>query len=158
MNPIKFTGIKEDVANKVSSSLNILLADYHVFYINLRGLHWNIKGQRFFALHEKFEELYDDVAEKIDEIAERILSLGNTPLHSMSKFIENAGIKEAINVSDSEESIMVVLENFKHLIAEQRKIMELADGNGDEATNAMMSDYISGQEKEVWLLSSSLRK
>ena len=59
----------------VAASLKQLLADYQIFYSNLRGLHWNIKGHGFFVLHAKFEELYDDVSEKADELAERILML-----------------------------------------------------------------------------------
>ena len=46
--------------------LNVLLANFQVYYQNLRGLHWNIRGKRFFDLHLKFEELYNDSQLKID--------------------------------------------------------------------------------------------
>ena len=49
-------------------SLNTLLADYHIYYQNLRNFHWNILGENFFDLHNKFEELYGDARLKIDEI------------------------------------------------------------------------------------------
>ena len=45
--------------------LNTLLADYHVYYQNLRNFHWNILGDNFFELHEKFEELYTDARVKM---------------------------------------------------------------------------------------------
>ena len=32
----------------ISAELNILLANFQVYYQNLRGLHWNIRGKRFF--------------------------------------------------------------------------------------------------------------
>ena len=54
-------GIDRKKAEKLVIELNVLLADYEVFYQNLRGLHWNIKGREFFELHEKFEELYKDI-------------------------------------------------------------------------------------------------
>ncbi len=49
-------GIDKNKAEELSNRLNQLLADYQVFYQNLRGLHWNIKGREFFELHLKFEE------------------------------------------------------------------------------------------------------
>ncbi|MFY7813727.1 MAG: Dps family protein, partial [Chryseobacterium taeanense] len=52
-------GLKEDDCKKISEKLNILLANYSVFYQNTRGAHWNIKGDQFFTLHPKFEELYN---------------------------------------------------------------------------------------------------
>ena len=67
---------------KVAEELNKLLADYQIFYQNLRGLHWNVTGNAFFMLHEKYEELYNEASEVIDEIAERILMIGGQPLHT----------------------------------------------------------------------------
>jgi DNA-binding ferritin-like protein len=36
----------------VVTVLNQLLADYQIYYQNLRGLHWNVTGNMFFSLHE----------------------------------------------------------------------------------------------------------
>jgi starvation-inducible DNA-binding protein len=41
-------GIEREKAVKLVVELNILLADYEIFYQNLRGFHWNIKGREFF--------------------------------------------------------------------------------------------------------------
>ncbi len=75
-------GLNEEYAQKLADKLNVLLANYQLFYINVRGFHWNITGSNFFELHIKFEELYNDALLKIDEVAERILTLGHTPLHT----------------------------------------------------------------------------
>ena len=72
-------GINIEKAAELSENLNKLLADYQLFYQNLRGLHWNIKGREFFELHLKFEEYYNDAVIKVDEIAERILTLDGEP-------------------------------------------------------------------------------
>jgi starvation-inducible DNA-binding protein len=50
-------GIDKEKATKLAIQLNDLLANYELFYQNLRGFHWNIKGKEFFELHLKFEEL-----------------------------------------------------------------------------------------------------
>ncbi|MCU0389442.1 MAG: hypothetical protein MUE71_12625, partial [Chitinophagaceae bacterium] len=66
-------GIESKNAKVLANKLNVLLANFQLFYINARGFHWNIKGQNFFELHLKFEEVYNDALLKIDEVAERIL-------------------------------------------------------------------------------------
>ena len=57
---------------EIISKLNVLLADYQIYYQNLRGFHWNIQGKLFFELHAKFEELY--ISFYIDVITVCILS------------------------------------------------------------------------------------
>ena len=61
-------GLDRQKVSSLNSGLNELLANFHIYYQNLRVLHWNIKGQSFFELHMKFEELYTDAQEKIDMI------------------------------------------------------------------------------------------
>jgi starvation-inducible DNA-binding protein len=75
--------------------LNILLADYHLYYQKLRNFHWNVIGKNFFDLHEKFEELYDDAKLKVDEIAERILTLRFQPTSNLSDYLKASNIKES---------------------------------------------------------------
>lgn len=157
MKRLEITGIKAEHAQKTAKNLNQLLADYHIYYMTLRGLHWNIIGAQFFALHGKFEELYDDVADKIDEIAERILMLDQKPVHSLSEYLKMAKLPEVVNVDEAKPAIDAVLQGFKYLIAKQRETLELAAELGDEATVAMMSDYISEQEKLVWMFSATVR-
>ena len=59
-NCMNYLGYDEKKLNKVSKVLNDLLADYHIYYQNLRNFHWHVTGQHFFDLHVKFEEMYDD--------------------------------------------------------------------------------------------------
>jgi starvation-inducible DNA-binding protein len=66
---------------------NQLLPNLQVFYMNARGIHWNMKGEKFFELHLKFEELYNDLVLKGDEVAERIFTLGYRPMHAYSDYI-----------------------------------------------------------------------
>ena len=84
-------GLDVQQAQQLTEKLNDLLANYQLYYQNLRGLHWNINGREFFELHQKFEEFYEDAFLKIDEIAERILTLGAAPSRALklSKAIRN---------------------------------------------------------------------
>ena len=136
----------------IVSELNQLLADFQIFYANLRGFHWNIKGRGFFILHEKFEGMYDDVAAKVDEIAERILMLGSEPANNFSEYLKIAKVAEVSGVSCADKALQNILDTYAYLIGEERKIIELASKAGDETTVAMLSDYLKGQEKLVWML------
>lgn len=151
-------GLDSEKTEELADKLNILLANYSVFYQNTRGFHWNIKGDSFFVLHEKFEELYDDLKIKIDEVAERVLTLGYTPNHQYSKYVDISVISESGKVTDGKEAVNHILEAFKVTLKIQREILELSDDAGDEGTNALMSDYISEQEKLVWMYSSYVNK
>ena len=135
-----------------------LLANYSIFYQNTRGAHWNIKGEKFFTLHPKFEELYDNLVLKIDEIAERILTLGFTPNHNYSEYLSLSIIKESKEVSDANKAVENILASFKIVIDLQREILDRTEKAGDAGTNSQMSDYITEQEKEVWMYNSYLGK
>ena len=144
-------GLDAIKAKKLADLLNVLLANYQLFYINSRGFHWNIKGEKFFELHLKFEELYTDTQLKIDEIAERILTLGHTPDHTFTDFLKLSKIKEQKNITNGVKAVNSVIDAFSILLTIQRQLLILSAEADDEGTNALMSDYIRQQEKLVWI-------
>ena len=156
MGQLNTIGLDTDKSKKLAEQLNDLLANYSVFYMNTRGFHWNIKGDKFFELHVKFEELYNDLFMKIDEVAERILTLGNNPVHTYSEYNAISEVKETKNVSEGHAAVSEILNSFKIIISKQRQILSLSAEIEDEGTNALMSDYISAQEKLTWMYSSFL--
>ena len=151
-------GLQETDCKKIAEKLNVLLANYSIFYQNTRGAHWNIKGNDFFTLHLKFEELYDGLVLKIDEIAERILTLGYHPHHNFSDYQKLSTIQESKEVSDGNKCILNILESFKIIIDIQRDLLDITDKAKDEGTNAQMSGYITEQEKLVWMYNAYLGK
>jgi starvation-inducible DNA-binding protein len=151
-------GLDSNQAKQLAEKLNMLLANYSVFYQNSRGYHWNIKGDKFFELHLKFEELYNDLLLKIDEVAERILTLGHSPNHNYSDYSRESKIKESKQVENGGKAVADILESFKIIITLQRELLSLSAEAGDEGTNALMSDYIRAQEKLVWMYSAFLNK
>ncbi len=150
-------GIDEKKAAALSTELNRLLANYQVFYQNLRGFHWNIEGQSFFELHTKFEELYNEANLAVDAIAERILTLGSTPLHAFDQYLETASIGPSKNVKSAHDTVSTTIDNLSTLIGLERQILELASDAQDEGTVDLMSDYINAQEKLTWMLSAYLK-
>lgn len=156
MEKINSIGLNAGQSAQLAEKLNVLLANYSMFYQNTRGYHWNIKGEKFFELHLKFEELYNDLFTKIDEVAERILTLGHTPEHTFSGYNTLATIKESGKITNGREAVEQVLKAFQTLLILQRELLRLSEEANDEGTNALMSDYIREQEKLVWMYSAYL--
>lgn len=149
-------GLDQTNSDKLSVSLNDLLASYQVLYMNVRGFHWNIRGNQFFELHLKFEELYTDLQDKVDELAERILTLNAQPLHSFVDYIERSQIQPIKNASDAKSTVSGVLSGLQSLLVQQRETLRQASELGDEGTVAIIGEYIKQQEKLVWMYGAYL--
>ena len=152
MKTLDYLHLNEAKVANVVSALNQLLADFQVHYTNLRGMHWNIKGHGFFVLHSKFEDMYNDAAEKVDEIAERLLMLGSAPENKFSEYLKVAKVKEISGVACGGDAIDHILDTYKYLIGEERKVIDLANEAHDDATADLMTGYLKEQEKMVWML------
>jgi starvation-inducible DNA-binding protein len=149
-------GLSAEKSDALSKELNNLLANFQQYYQNLRGIHWNIKGKRFFELHPKFEELYDDANIKVDAIAERVLTLGGVPLHTFMDYTAHAKVPVGKNVTRDEDAIRLIVDSLGVLLVIERRILDASDDAKDEGTNAMMSDFITEQEKTVWMMKAWL--
>lgn len=151
-------GLDVSKARDLAKDLNTLLANFQVYYQNLRGIHWNIKGKRFFDLHVKFEELYDDANIKVDMIAERILTLGESPIHTFQDYINTSRVPVGKDISHDEKAVQLIVNSISELLTIERSILEKSDEVNDEGTNAMMSDFISEQEKTIWMMKAWLNE
>ena len=152
MKTLDYLNLNEAKTMNVVAGLQQLLADFQVYYTNLRGFHWEIQGRGFFVLHGKFEEMYNDAAAKIDEIAERILTLGGTPENKFSEYLKTARVAEVSGVTRSSEAVEHVLGTYKYFIAEERKLIEVANEANDAVTVDMLTGYLKEQEKMIWML------
>jgi starvation-inducible DNA-binding protein len=149
-------GLDARQSKEIGEELNILLANFQRYYMNLRGIHWNIKGKRFFDLHAKFEELYDDANLKVDMVAERILTLGEVPLHTFEDYIEVSRVPQGKDITEDEKAIRLIVDSLTELLKIERRILDASDKARDEGTNSMMSDFITEQEKTVWMMKAWL--
>lgn len=135
----------------VSDKMNDLLSDYHIFYQNVRGFHWNVKGENFFDLHVKFEELYTQLYENIDEMAERIVTIGFKPLHAYSDYLKNTIHKEITDVSNGDECVKHVIDGLGSLAQSHRKAAKVAEEADDIATADMLTRFVGDIEKRMWM-------
>ncbi|GHA30030.1 DNA starvation/stationary phase protection protein [Salinimicrobium marinum] len=149
---MSYLNLDKEKTGKTVEELNILLADYHLYYQKLRNFHWNIIGQNFFDLHEKFEELYDDAKLKVDEIAERILTLRFQPTSNYSDYLKKSNLKESSSDLSDGQMVSMLLEDHGKILRQMTKVIETADKNGDEGTIDLIGAYIRELEKTSWML------
>ena len=145
-------GLPIEETKALAAELNVLLANFQIYYQNLRGLHWNIRGKRFFDLHLKFEELYNDSQLKIDLIAERVLTLDGIPLHTFDDYMKYNQLEIGKNIHIDEKAIQLIVSSLSKLLRIERVILKKSGKIEDEGTNSMMSDFIAEQEKTIWML------
>ncbi len=142
---------------QLEKNLNLYLSNLNVLYAKLHNLHWYVSGEGFFTTHAKLEELYNITAEGIDSVAEVMLSTGLKPFASLSKYLENASIKEleAKNVK-SKEAIEVVLADFKEMRELAKSILEEAEDSKQYAVVDLFSGYVAEYDKTLWMLNAFL--
>lgn len=141
--------------NKITATakeLNVLLADYHLYYQKLRNFHWNIVGRSFFDLHEKFEEMYDDAKLKVDEIAERILTLRFQPVSNYSDYLKTSNLEESPSEMEDVDMVKTLLKDHGKILNQMRTIIKTADEARDEGTIDLIGAYIADLEKISWML------
>jgi len=153
-----YSNMKSEDMLPVVKELNILLAEYHMYYQKLRNFHWNILGKNFFDLHIKFEELYEDARVKIDDIAERILTLRYHPLSRYSEYLEVSEIKEEKSSLPDHEMVDILLQDHKLLLKRMKSVIDQSDKAGDEGTIDLIGAYIRELEKASWMLNVWTKK
>jgi starvation-inducible DNA-binding protein len=77
-------------------------------------------------------------------------------LHTFADYTSVSSLKALSDVSSANESVNALLDAFQVLILKQRELLDISSEAGDEGTNALMSDYIREQEKQVWMYSAYL--
>lgn len=147
-----YLGLDKKETQKVVDNMNLLLADYHIYYQKLRNFHWNVQGSNFFDLHNKFEELYNDARLVIDEVAERILTLRYRPLSTIDDYLGVAKIKEVQGELSDHKMVEEVLKDHKVIIEDLRATMRSADVAGDEGTTDLSAGILKDLEKRSWML------
>lgn len=155
---MNYLNMKDEELLKVVVELNILLADYHIYYQKLRSNHWNIIGKNFFDLHEKFEDMYNDARVKIDEIAERILTLRYHPMSKLEDYLKTSSILEDAPIKTDQDMVKEVLKDHKILLKQMSSVIKKANEVSDEGTVDLIGAYIRELEKTSWMLNAWTKK
>ncbi|RAJ11958.1 Dps family protein [Olleya aquimaris] len=151
---MSYLNINDEKLVPVVKELNLLLANYHIYYQKLRSFHWNVLGKNFFDLHNQFEDMYNDAKVKIDEIAERILTLRHHPLSKLNDYLRLSKISEASAMVTDQEMVTELLNDHKIILEQMSLVIKNAEAANDEGTIDLMGAYIRELEKTSWMLNA----
>ncbi|MNL62192.1 DNA protection during starvation protein [compost metagenome] len=87
-----------------------------------------------------------------------MLTLGGRPLHTFEDYIKFNQLTVGKNISNDEKAIHLIVSSLSHLLKIEREILIRSSEINDEGTNSMMSDFISEQEKTIWMMQAWLEE
>ncbi|MFC7785268.1 MULTISPECIES: Dps family protein [Rossellomorea] len=135
-------------------ALNKQLANWNVLYTKLHNYHWYVTGPEFFTLHEKFEEYYNEAGNYIDEVAERILTIKGKPIATLKEYLETATIEESNGKETATEMVDALINDFKQIVNDSKKIIEAAEDSQDQPTADLFIGIKTSLEQHIWMLNA----
>jgi starvation-inducible DNA-binding protein len=125
------TDLPQAAVDKISASLNTLLADAFALYLKTKNFHWHVSGRHFRDYHLMLDEQSDAIFATTDQLAERVRKLGGTTVRSIGQISKLQTIQD--NNEDyvpPREMLRELMEDNKHVAAAMRKAHKLADDHG----------------------------
>lgn len=153
------TDLSADGVNRISASLNRLLADSFALYLKTKNFHWHVSGRHFHDYHLMLDEQSDAIFKTTDELAERVRKLGGTTLKSIGQISKLQSIKD--NDEDyvpPREMLRELMEDNKHIAAAMRKAHKLCDDHEDSGTASLLETFIDETERRTWFLFEASRQ
>lgn len=150
--------LQPDTRRKVIDLLNQQLAETLDLYTQTKQAHWNVKGTDFFQLHELFDQLAAEVFEFIDTLAERATALGGYACGTARMAAQGSRLpeypREAI---DGRQHLEALIERYARYTANNRKALDAAQEEDDQATADIFTDIARAADKDLWFLEAHLQ-
>jgi starvation-inducible DNA-binding protein len=153
------TDLAPAAVEKISASLNVLLADSFALYLKTKNFHWHVSGRHFRDYHLLLDEQSEAIFATTDQLAERVRKIGGTTLRSISQ------IARLQTIQDNNESyvpprqmLRELMEDNKKVAAAMRKAHKLADDNEDRGTASLLEQFIDENERRTWFLFEASRQ
>jgi starvation-inducible DNA-binding protein len=150
-------GESSQSSQKLTDSLNQVLADSYALMSLTHLAHWNVEGPNFFSLHTAFQTQYEELFTAVDEIAERVRALGAYAIGGLGKFAQVAGMKEFAAPLSQEDFVKQLITANQKLIDDAVKARDLAGELADSESEDLMIGRITLHQKTVWMLKSFLK-
>jgi starvation-inducible DNA-binding protein len=153
------TDMPHAAVEKISASLNTLLADAFALYVKTKNFHWHVSGRHFRDYHLMLDQQSDDIFATTDQLAERVRKLGGTTLRSIGQ------IGKLQTIKDNNESyvpprqmLRELMEDNKHMAAAMRKAHKLCDDHEDSGSAGLLETFIDETERRTWFLFEASRQ
>jgi starvation-inducible DNA-binding protein len=153
------TDLPHEAVEKISASLNKLLADAFALYVKTKNFHWHVSGRHFHDYHLMLDEQSEAIFATTDQLAERVRKLGGVTLRSIGQISKQQSIKD----NDEEyvpprEMLRELMEDNKHIAAAMRKAHKLCDDHEDSGTAGLLEAFIDETERRTWFLFEASRQ
>jgi starvation-inducible DNA-binding protein len=153
------TDLPQAAVNKISATLNVLLADAFALYLKTKNFHWHVSGRHFRDYHLLLDEQADQIFASTDELAERVRKVGGITLRSIGQISKMQTIKD--NNEDyvpPREMLRELMEDNKKMAAAMRKAHKVVDDLEDAATAGLLENFIDETERRTWFLFEASRR
>ena len=153
------TDLSPAAVEKISASLNVLLADAFALYLKTKNFHWHVSGRHFNDYHLMLDQQSEAIFATTDQLAERVRKLGGATLKSIGQIAKLQTIQD--NNEDyvpPREMLRELMEDNKKMAAAMRKAHKLADDNDDTGTAQLLELFIDETERRTWFLFESSRQ
>ncbi len=139
------------------AELNGLLADHFALFIKTKNFHWHVKGPRFRDLHLLFDDQAIQIRDQIDVIGERVRKQGGDTLTSAGSVSKHTQIKDQDSAClAAEDMIAELMADNQKVVERLKRMKDLAEQAGDNATDGLLDDWTDMAEERVWFLKSLL--
>jgi len=153
------TDLSQAAVDKISASLNTLLADAFALYMKTKNFHWHVSGRHFRDYHLMLDEQSDAIFATTDQIAERVRKLGGTTLRSIGQVAKLQTIKDNNEAYvPPREMLRELMEDNMHVATAMRKAHKLADDHEDTGTAQLLELFVDETERRTWFLFEASRQ
>src|SRR5262245_59209196 len=104
------TDLPQAGVEKISASLNTLLADAFALYLKTKNFHWHISGRHFRDYHLMLDEQSEAIFATTDQLAERVRKLGGITVRSIGQ------IAKLQTIQDNNEAYVPPREMLRELM------------------------------------------
>jgi starvation-inducible DNA-binding protein len=153
------TDLPKQAVERISASLNGLLADAFALYLKTKNFHWHVSGRHFHDYHVMLDEQSDAIFATTDQLAERVRKLGGTTLRSIGHVSKLKTIKDNNEeYVPPREMLRELMEDNKHIAAAMRNAHKLCDEHEDSGTAGLLETFIDETERRTWFLFEASRQ
>ena len=153
------TDLPRGAVDKISVSLNALLADAFALYVKTKNFHWHVSGRHFHDYHLMLDSQSDAIFATTDQLAERVRKLGGITLKSIGDIAKHQTIKDNNEeYVPPREMLRELMEDNKHMAAAMRKAHKIADDHEDSGTAGLLETFIDETERRTWFLFEASRQ
>lgn len=138
--------------------LNGVLADSLALFVKTKNFHWHVAGPNFHSLHLLFEEQARQIFATVDVIAERARKNDADTLTSIGAIAAATKIKDQDSTSMGPDSMVAELKADNETLHERLvALKDAAEEASDNATSALVDEWIDACEERIWFLRQTMK-